>query len=182
MRFNVFFPLVLLLGFLILTLPLSAADYLDYKTVEGTISLRGSEPFVELIIFTEDRDIYTLTGEKEGILKKLCGAEVRITGGLKGSRYSNSKGHIEVDYLTILDLGYDPEVEWVYGRVEFTKRGYLLIGDDQVIYEIVNLDPGFIEERFLNSLVVLIGDIEKEEKFLGKIKVKGFKVLGKTTE
>ena len=76
--------------FIFISINLTAGGRADKDTesenfIEGILSLTGNEPHTELILRTEDRNTYRLTGDsifelrKEGIGKK-----VRLYGELQG--------------------------------------------------------------------------------------------------
>jgi len=167
---------VALLMFLAIGLGIASSEYKEFVTLEGKLSLSGSEPLVKIMFSPEGKGPYTVSGPYAEELKHLSGARVKITGGLENSKFPGTKGNIDVIDYELKDPGVSEEIDWAWGLLQKTQKGMVLIGEDSVIYQLTNYqDLGF--EKINNAKVILMGQITKPENYQALIKVESYKVL-----
>jgi len=153
----------------------SAPEHISYITVEGRISLQGSEPLIEPVLITKEEKVYSLSGLVEE-LKRLSGARVRVTGGLNKSRLPRTEGDIKVETYKLLDPGLKTDVSWAMGKIREAKKEVVLIGEDQVIYTLKELSVSQ-KEKLIGTKAVLIGTLCFHGRFKADIKVDSYKIL-----
>jgi len=149
----------------------------EVVTIEGEISVRGSEPFARAVITTADDRLYTLSGEYAGELKRLAGTVVSVTARIGEPELPRTEADLKVKKYRILDPGYDPSVDWIVGKIELTGEGYRLITEDKVKYKIRSIDRSTLKEKLSGTKSLLFGRIEFENDTVAVIHADGYKVL-----
>ena len=168
--------LVVLLATLLVTQATLADEiyeFKEFKTLEGEISITGTDPILEVLLITEEAN-YTISGKLTNELKRLTGAKIRVTGGIDEARFPNTKNDIKAIEYKLLELDYE---SWVVGEIKHPKEGYVLIGEDQIIYNLEGFSESKIEEKLDSTKSILIGEVEFLNKFEAEIDIEGYKII-----
>mgnify|MGYP006293018519 CR=1 FL=1 len=156
----------------------SADNDTFYTTVEGKLFLSGAEPFVNLFLKVNQKTIYSLSGEDISELKNLSGATIRITGLVKDPRVPRSSGDLEVIKYFVIKPKDNLNSDWAIGRVFSSDSGYILIGQNQVIYKLNNFQDLDLE-KYVQAKMLLFGDIEYFNQFYAEVDIEGYNVISK---
>ncbi len=71
-------------------------------TITGTIRLVGNEPFTELVIETDDKELYEIAGELKKELSQKQGVSVVITGKMVKPAGVSAKKAIDVQKYNVI--------------------------------------------------------------------------------
>jgi hypothetical protein len=71
-------------------------------TVTGTIRLVGNEPFTELVIETDDKELYEIVGDKKKELSQKQGVSVVVSGKIVKPTGISAKKAIDVQKYNII--------------------------------------------------------------------------------
>lgn len=149
-----------------------------YTTLEGKLLMSGNEPFVNLLIKVNQSTTYSISGEYLRELKKLTGATTRITGLVKKSRVPGTSAEIEAIKYSIITPKDNLKLDWAEGRIYISESGYVLIGDDQIVYNLINLEDVGLEVSE-KTKVVLFGEIDYYNDFYADFSIQGYNILSK---
>lgn len=151
----------------------TAAEDPEIVTLEGKVSLKGSEPLVMAVLARED-SAHTLSGEMD--LKKLQGLEIRVQG-LKGEPVlPGTHGNIEVFRYKVLSMGKECTIDWVVGVLKELGGEIFLLGDDWRVYRIMDL-PTEIIDRIKGKRVILKGEVENVDAFRAIMSIESYRVI-----
>lgn len=147
-----------------------------YATLDGRISLAGSEPLIKVLIQVGEEGLYTLSGPLSRELQSLSRFRVLVTGKISGALYPGTLGDMEVETYSLLDPYYGKERHWVLGSLRRCQEDLVLVGDDQVIYTLLNASVvgGF---DGVNKRVLLVGVVEFTGNYAALLQVETFKFL-----
>ena len=147
----------------------------EYVTLTGKISLTGSEPLVIPVITAEETS-YSLSGEYRGELRRLSGAEVKITGKIMKAVYPLTEGDLQVSDYRIMDPGSPQNLDWAAGELGRDCKGLVIVGDDQIIYRLENIEVFSLQEK-VGSRLLIAGSIKAEKNHQVIMEVKSYKML-----
>ncbi|MGP3778184.1 hypothetical protein ACTWKD_05050 [Halanaerobium saccharolyticum] len=169
---------ILLLMVIIISTPVLANENNKsfFATLEGKLLMSGNEPFTNLLIKVNRYNSYSISGEYLSELKKLSGATIRITGLVQKSKVPGTAEDIKVIEYTIVSPKNNLKSNWSVGKIYSSESGYVLIGDDQIIYNLTNAEVLDLEV-YEHTKVLLFGDIDYYNDFYADFSIQGYNVL-----
>ncbi len=156
--------------------PVLADNNVYFTTLTGQVSMMGTSPLLKTILVTDQDKIFTLSGDLAREINKLQKGKVLVTGKVTNSFFPNTSGNIEVLDYSLISSGNEREEQWALGTIYSAGNSYVLIDEQQNIYEITNfkeLDLG----KFDYAKLLLFGEIETYGDHYSKIRVEGYKVI-----
>lgn len=168
--------LIIAISLCLISVNLVATENKYYATLKGKLRITGSEPFVKLMLISSADEVYSLSGDLATELRKIPDSVVRVTGEVSESTLPRASGDINVKNYTLIDPGYNQQAEWALGKIHDSKEGFVLVGEDQIIYSLINASDLNLS-KYENSKILLIGDVEFHGDYCAEMKVEGYKIL-----
>jgi len=156
---------------------LDAANEINYyTTITGEINSIGTGEVNKLVLI-KDKKIYTLSGNLIKELKQLRNIKVRITGGVASANYPDTDGDIDViKYNIVKPNNNNNNKNWAFGKIYQSSENNVLIENNQVIYEISNLDILNVK-NYKNKKFLLIGSTKFYSDYYAKLKISSFIII-----
>ncbi|MFW6238931.1 MAG: hypothetical protein ACOC5A_06830, partial [Halanaerobiales bacterium] len=139
-----------------------------YRTLEGKIFLRGSEPLVKRVLVTEEGD-FSLKGDYKEDFGNLSRVQVRVTGKVSKSGSPMTDGSIDVEKYTIIADNFKEDTDWVVGSVREADGELLLLGEGHIVYRIEGLSSG-ARNKLQDSRALVTGEVHSIEDYYSLIK------------
>jgi len=153
---------------------LDAANEINYyTTITGEINSIGTGEVNKLVLI-KDKKIYTLSGNLIKELKQLRNIKVRITGGVASANYPDTDGDIDVIKYNIVKPNNNKN--WAFGKIYQSSENNVLIENNQVIYEISNLEILNVK-NYKNKKFLLIGYTKFYSDYYAKLKISSFIII-----
>ncbi len=147
-----------------------------FTTLEGKLLMSGNEPFVNLLIKVNKYKAYSISGEYYNELKKLSGATIRITGLVQKSKVPGTSGEVKTIRYSIISPKENLRSEWAVGKIYSSESGYVLVGDDQIVYNLTNIENIDLKV-YEQTKILLFGEIDYYNDFYADFNIQGYNLL-----